>query len=474
MYYHGPGIHPQPLLEGRRRPTSPRRPRTVLAENSQSGAAVQYIADYFYYGPWPTQTGHRSLVHRPQAKAPRRRRAGEAGRFPPPRETIRRIDRPVAAARQAPAGQPRLPRPAHARLFPHRPQSRVARSLLKETDAFFHDKDRWGERSAQPAGPQHAAKRAVRPIGRLLQGADPDCHERTQPNRGIGDGTLASYYVGLADAYAGLKKTPEAVEAAGAAIVAWGSRNNNREEALEDAQAVLLDSPRPGCLRRDFDKQKQDSAIIRKALGQAYSDKKEHAKAIKQLELAATLQPNDAEIYKLLIESYDASGDKEGAVRQLLQAVQLLRRDLKLYQDLGERYTAAGSAGRGGAGLSRRSSRCCPAESESHALLAEIREKQNRWAEAIMHWQQVARFATAGADRSLEAGRRTDSREEMGRGPPKRWANSMPAPGRRASATSAARLRKLDRAGPEAVKEIIHRLHRFHRFCMLTQSVKSV
>ena len=29
-------------------------------------------------------------------------------------------------------------------------------------------------------------------------------------------------------------------------------------------------------------------------------------------------------------------------------------------------------------------------ESESHALLAEIREKQNRWADAIAEWQRVA------------------------------------------------------------------------------------
>ena len=31
-----------------------------------------------------------------------------------------------------------------------------------------------------------------------------------------------------------------------------------------------------------------------------------------------------------------------------------------------------------------------PNESESHALLAEIREKQDRWPEAIAHWERVA------------------------------------------------------------------------------------
>jgi predicted Zn-dependent protease len=33
-----------------------------------------------------------------------------------------------------------------------------------------------------------------------------------------------------------------------------------------------------------------------------------------------------------------------------------------------------------------------PNESESHTLLAEIRQEQNRWGEAIVHWRQVARI----------------------------------------------------------------------------------
>jgi hypothetical protein len=37
-----------------------------------------------------------------------------------------------------------------------------------------------------------------------------------------------------------------------------------------------------------------------------------------------------------------------------------------------------------------------PLESESHTLLAEIRQQQNRWPEAIEHWQRVAEI------RSLE------------------------------------------------------------------------
>ena len=37
-----------------------------------------------------------------------------------------------------------------------------------------------------------------------------------------------------------------------------------------------------------------------------------------------------------------------------------------------------------------------PAEAESHQLLAEFRQRQDRWADAVVQWEQVARI------RSLE------------------------------------------------------------------------
>ena len=78
-------------------------------------------------------------------------------------------------------------------------------------------------------------------------------------------------------------------------------------------------------------------------------------------------------------------------MKQLLQAVQLVRRDLKLYEALGKRYTAAGQpkeAERAYTSIVEMQ----PTEAESHALLAEIRAKQDRWPEAIHHWEQVAQL----------------------------------------------------------------------------------
>src|SRR5262249_15912505 len=143
-------------------------------------------------------------------------------------------------------------------------------------------------------------------------------------------------------AYAGLKKTPEAVDAAGSAVVAWGSAHENRGKALETMKEVLEKSPDLDAFVKQFDERKDDSAIVRKAIGQAYLELKEFAKAIKQLERAAAQQPNDAETYRLLVACYDKLQDKQRAVQQLLNAVQLSRRDLKLYEDLGMRYQDLG------------------------------------------------------------------------------------------------------------------------------------
>src|SRR5260370_23326514 len=118
-------------------------------------------------------------------------------------------------------------------------------ALLKQTDAFFHQKDRWGEqalnRLAHSTLQNELFDQSVAYFKELIP-----LHERTQPNRGIGNGTLAAHYIGLAKAYAGLKKTPEAVEPAGGAIVAWGGRHEQRASALDTLRDVLLKSPQLG------------------------------------------------------------------------------------------------------------------------------------------------------------------------------------------------------------------------------------
>jgi Flp pilus assembly protein TadD len=361
----------------------------VLAERRQSGAAVQYIADYFYWGlDRPKRAIEILFVAYNQKLLDE---TGEAKLV----DFLRRESRYGESIAVLQPLVERRPENLEYRVLLMHAYFRTDRkvellALLKQTDTFFHEKGRWGghplSRLAQSTLQNELYDQSVAYFKELIP-----LHERTQPGRGIGNGTLAGYYVGLSYAYAGLKKTPEAVEAAGGAMVAWGARRDGRTKELETLKQVLLRSPDLDAFVAHFDKQKQDSAIVRKALGQAYHDKKQYAKAIKQLELAAALQPNDAEIWQLLVASLDATGDKEGAIRQLLQAVQLSRRDLKLYEDLGKRYTAADQAKEAERAYTS-IVEVLPTESESHALLAEIREKQNRWADAIAHWEQVARL----------------------------------------------------------------------------------
>jgi tetratricopeptide (TPR) repeat protein len=220
-------------------------------------------------------------------------------------------------------------------------------------------------------------------------------HQRTAPNRGIGDGTLSEYYRCLALTFAGLKNTSEAVEAACGSIVSWGPRHEQRNQALESLKQVLRQSPDLDAYVAQLDKKCAEtglhSPIVCKALGQIYLERRKFDAALVQLKLAVELQPNDTETHQAILACCDQQGDKEGGVRQLLESVQLSRRDIALYQDLGRRYAELNrpvEAERAVTSIVE----MLPAESESHAALAEIRQIQNRWSEAIDQWRQVARI----------------------------------------------------------------------------------
>ena len=261
-------------------------------------------------------------------------------------------------------------------------------ALLKQTDAFFHEKDRWNEGVlavlANSCLENHLFAQSVAYYGELIP-----LHQRTAPHRGIGAGTLSVYYSNAAQAYAGLGKTKAAVDMASGAVVSWGPSHEQRKDALASLVNVLVAAPDLAAYVAELDKEKMQSAVVRKAIGQAYMKKNDHAMAIRQLRLAAELQPSDAEINAALVECFDKVNDKEGAVRQLLESVELSRRDIKLYEQLGNRFAALQQPAEAERAYTSMVEMLAN-ESESHALLAEIREKQNRWPDAIAEWQRVA------------------------------------------------------------------------------------
>ncbi len=199
---------------------------------------------------------------------------------------------------------------------------------------------------------------------------------------------LPDYYNALARAYSGLKMIAEAADAASAAIAAGGPRFGLLEEILRDVPDVDAFAAE---LDRRADESGRENTLVRKALSLIYREKKEYAKAIRQLDRAAEAQPNDEETYQLLLACYDAEEDKAGAVRQLLRQREWARRDIHLYEDLAYRYEDFGKPEEAERAVTS-IVEVQPLEAESHQLLAEIRERQDRWDDAIVQWRHVARI----------------------------------------------------------------------------------
>ena len=177
--------------------------------------------------------------------------------------------------------------------------------------------------------------------------------------------------------------------------MSWGPTHNNRGSALRSLVNVLEGAKDLDAYVAELDAAVEESGlenpIVRKALGQVYTNRQAYKEAIRHLALATAAQPGDAETNRLLVQAYDALGDKEGAVKQLLASVALSTRSIGLFRDLGARYEKLGRKGE--AERARTSIvEALPNESEGHAMLAEIRQGQDRWGDAAAHWEEVAKI----------------------------------------------------------------------------------
>ena len=269
-------------------------------------------------------------------------------------------------------------------------------ALIAETDKLFRDGGRWTEDNlSQLAWCMHKNalhEETIKYYDELIP-----LHQRNHPTRGIGEGTLSVYYMWLADAHSYLKHTREAVDAAAAAIVAWGPHHDQRSSAVNKLVAVVraatdLDDY-VAYLDATAEETGQDSSIIRRAVGQAYAGSGEHQKAIAQLRISIELQPGDLDTHQLLIKSFVALEDNAGAVQQILDLIDIDRHNLGLYSQLEEKL-------RDNEELAERAAtavvEASPNEAEHHEALAKIRDRQKQYDKAILHWQQVAKL------RSLE------------------------------------------------------------------------
>lgn len=254
-------------------------------------------------------------------------------------------------------------------------------------------------------------------------------HQRTQPSRGIGNETLSGYYSIRAGAYSRLGKTREAVDAAAAAVVAWGPRRDGRHGAIGTLDDVLAQARDFDAFIAHLDRQAaetgQDSPLIRQRIGVVLARRSEHARAIIQLKRAVQFQPGDTATRRELIAACDALGDSAEAIRQTLALLDIDRHDLDLHKQLAQRLMADER-------LAERAAtnivEAAPSEAGRHQALAELRQEQSRWAEAIPHWEHVVRLRALEpdgliklAEAQIHLQRWEDARESLARLSDTRW-----------------------------------------------------
>ena len=170
-----------------------------------------------------------------------------------------------------------------------------------------------------------------------------------------------------------------------------------RADALNALKEVLKKSPDLDAYVKHLDTHVEETGlenpIVRKAVGMVYFERMHFEQAIAQLERAVETQPNDVETHRTLVAAYDQAGDKAGAIAQLFESVELSRREIALYKDLAERFKAAGDADQAERAYTT-IVEMLPNESESHTMLAEARQSQNRWEDAVRLGDAWPKFAS--------------------------------------------------------------------------------
>ncbi|MDY3561130.1 VIT domain-containing protein [Gemmata sp. JC673] len=358
----------------------------VLAEQKGSGAAAEYVAEYLFWG-----LPHEAKAVAVLLAAYEQKLLSESGRSLLA-DYLHRRERfaesvPVLVALVADHPDQIGYRTRLMRAYFRTGRHAELHALLKATDAHFHEKDRWTESALAAVAYNCLENRLFEQAVTYYQELIPKRQGGTA-RRGTGDSELSRYYTEAARAYAALGKTREAVDMASGAVMTWGPRHEQRERALAAVVEVLAGAPDLAGYLAWLDREPLQSAVIRKAVGRAFIQKNDHARAVPHLRLAAELQP-DSSTYELLLACLDKIGLQTEAVQLLLDAVEVSRRDVKLYEQLGRRYAQLdrpAEAERAYTSIVE----ALPNESEGHALLAEVRERQGRWADAVAHWERVA------------------------------------------------------------------------------------
>ncbi|MCU0880169.1 MAG: hypothetical protein MUF06_20545, partial [Pirellulaceae bacterium] len=294
----------------------------------------------------------------------------------------------------------------------HTEQPAALQALLAATEQHFRADSRWNEHVAYVLG-ESCLENRLFPRAIQFYGEAIAMRREALGGRVARERTLAQYLVDRAYAHLGESATQAAVDDACEAIVVWGiSRDGIRRrnfrtdwqtgesvhlvEVLRDVLTAAPDLPAyMSSLDKQVEAEGQDRPIVQQVLGEVLLARGEAEAARTQLAIARELSPQDPAILRKLVEAYDALQQPVEAAEQAYTVAALAHRDLDLWANLAERLDKLEQpveAERARTTLVE----VMPHETEGHSRLAEIRQAQDRWTDATVHWRHVARL------RSLE------------------------------------------------------------------------
>jgi hypothetical protein len=264
------------------------------------------------------------------------------------------------------------------------------RKLFDETMEQWRREGRWTEGVVAEMGQVALRSKDYRQCIELLNEAIAS-RRRTVANNGRGDSALSNYYQYLSSAYSAEGDTIKAVEAASGAIVCWTSSQRQQLGTIQNLEQVLEQAKDLDSFAKHLDSEAertgQDSPLVRRALGTAYQNRRLFPQALRQFRIAVDLQPADRRLHETLFNGLVAAGEQEAATDHLLRRVEFNPGDLDWMKKIAVRLRDD----------SRRAERAittivelAPQEASHHAAVAEIRQSQNRWEEALGHWRRVA------------------------------------------------------------------------------------
>lgn len=276
-------------------------------------------------------------------------------------------------------------------LYFHTGNTEKLNAEVAAIDEHFHSGGRWTTGNvfqfAQACG---QVGLPVKAIGYYREAIAEARRATAEPNR---DRNIADWHDSIARLETTLGHTYEAVDAALGSAAYWNlhRHEHNRKLCILLIEEILdLSRDLDGYVRRydeETAKSGRDSPLLRKAIGRVYLKRKQYEQAISNLRAAQELQPNDKETSDVLIAAYDTLGRPADGTAELLARLDFDRRDLKQYERLVERL-------KGDEALKERAATSLveegATEAENHQALANLRQTEERWAEAAAEWNEVA------------------------------------------------------------------------------------